>query len=105
MKQTQHTTEQMIHLLGEVEAAQLSTDEVCRPRNISGQTSYRWRSKNGGMKVKEGRRFKQLDKENSEQKELHAYQLLKAKALEITLGKNSQARSDSGVMPKKFSTP
>ena len=35
------------------------------------------------------RKVKQLEKENSELKKLLAAQLLKAKALEITLGKNS----------------
>ena len=40
------------------------------------------------MKVKEARRLKELEKENTELKKLLADQLLKAKALEIALGKN-----------------
>ena len=88
MKQTRHTTEQIVRLLREAEAARLTTDEVCGQRNISGQTYYRWRSEDGGMKVKGGRRLNQLEKENSGLKKLLAEQLLKAKTLEIALGKN-----------------
>ena len=40
------------------------------------------------MNVKEGRRLKELEKENTELKKLLADQLLKAKALEIALEKN-----------------
>ncbi len=51
MKQTRDTTENIIRILRESEAAGLTTDEVCRRRNISRQTYYRWRSKYGGTKV------------------------------------------------------
>ena len=88
MKRTRHTAEQIIRILRDAEAGRLTTDEVCRRRNISQQTYYRWRSKYGGMKVKEARRLKELEKENTELKKLLADQLLKAKALEIALGKN-----------------
>ena len=88
MKKTRHTAEQIIRILRDAEAGRLTTDEVCRWRNISRQTYYRWRSKYGGMKVKEARRLKELEKENTELKKLLADQLLKAKALEIALGKN-----------------
>ena len=40
------------------------------------------------MKLKEARRLKELEKENTELKKLLADQLLKTKALEIALGKN-----------------
>ena len=59
-----------------------------RRRNINRQTYCRWRSKYGGMKLKEARRLKELEKENTELKKLLADQLLKTKALEIALGKN-----------------
>ena len=38
MKQTRHTSVQIIHILREAKAARLTTDEVWRQRNISGQT-------------------------------------------------------------------
>ena len=41
------------------------------------------------MNVKEARRLKALEKETTELKKLLAEQLLKAKALEIALGKTS----------------
>ncbi len=72
MEQRRHTTTQMIRLLGEAEVAQLTTDEVCRQRNSSGQTDSRWRSKDGSMRVKEGRRLKQLEKESSSLRKLVA---------------------------------
>ena len=53
MKKTRHTTKQIIRILRDAEAGRLTTDEVCRRLNISGQTYYRYRSKYGGMKVKE----------------------------------------------------
>ena len=62
MKQTRHTTENIIRILRESEAAGLPTDEVWRRRNISGQTYYRWRSKYGCTNVKEARRLKELGK-------------------------------------------
>ena len=88
MKQTRHTTENIIRILRESEAAGLPTDEVCRRRNISRQTYYRWRSKYGGTNVKEARRLKELGKENTELKKLLADQLLNIKALELALEKN-----------------
>lgn len=88
MKKTRHTTEKIIRILREAEVSRLTTDEVCRRFNISKQTFYRWRSKYGGMKVKEARRLKELEKENTELKKLLADQLLKTKALEIALEKN-----------------
>jgi len=89
-EETRHRTEKIIRILRESEAAGLTTDEVCRRRNIRRQTYYRWRSKYGGMNVKEACRLKALEKETSELKKLLAKQLLKAKALEIALGKTSE---------------
>jgi putative transposase len=88
MKKTRHTTEQIIRILREAEGSQRSNEEVCRQHNISPQTYYRWKSKYGGMDLKEAQRLRDLEKENSELKKLLADQLLKTKALEIALEKN-----------------
>jgi len=88
MKKTRHTTEQIIRILREAEGSQLKTEEVCRQRSISTQTFYRWKSKYGGMDLKEAQRLRALEKENAELKALLADQLLKIKALEIALEKN-----------------
>ena len=88
MKKTRHTTEQIIRILREAEASGRKTEEVCRMHNISAQTYYRWKSKYGGMDLKEAQRLRELEKENTELKKLLADQLLKTRALEIALEKN-----------------
>lgn len=88
MKKTRHTTEQIIRILREAEGSLRSNEEVCRQYSISPQTYYRWKSKYGGMDLKEAQRLRDLEKENSELKKLLADQLLKTKALEIALEKN-----------------
>ena len=90
MKKTRRTTEQIIRILREAEASSRKTEEVCRTNNISAQTYYRWKSKYGGMDLKEARRLRALEKENTELKKLLADQLLKTKALEIALEKTSE---------------
>jgi putative transposase len=88
VKKTRHTTEQIIRILREAEASGERTEQVCRTHNISAQTYYRWKSKYGGMDLKEAQRLRDLEKENTELKKLLADQLLKTKALEIALEKN-----------------
>ena len=88
MKKTRRTTEQIIRILRAAEGSGQTTEEVCREHNISAQTYYRWKSKYGGMDVKEAQRLRDLEKENTELKKLLADQLLKNKALEIALEKN-----------------
>ena len=88
MKKTRRTTEQIIRILREAEANGMKTEQVCRTHNISAQTYYRWTKKHGGMGLKEARRLREFEKENTELKKLLADELLQAKALEIALGKN-----------------
>ena len=59
-----------------------------RKHSISPQTYYRWKSKYGGMDLKEAQRLRELERENGELKKLLADQLLKTKALEMALEKN-----------------
>ena len=88
MKKTHHTTEQIIRILREAEAAGQSHEEICRQNNISPQTFSRWKSKYGGMGLPEVQRLRDLERENTELKKLLADQLLKNQALEIALEKN-----------------
>ena len=88
MKKTHHPVEQIIRILREAEAAGQSNEETCRRHNISPQTFYRWKSKYGGMELREVQRLRDLERENTELKKLLADQLLKNKALEIALEKN-----------------
>ena len=88
MKKTRRTTEQIIRILREADTG-LSTEDLCRKHAISTQSFYRWKSKYGGMDLKEAQRLRDLEKENAELKKLLADQMLKAKALEIALEKNT----------------
>ena len=81
MKRTRHTTEQIIRILREAEACERSNEEICREHNISPQTYYRWKSKYGGMDLKEAQRLRQLERENSELKKMLAESLLKNRVL------------------------
>ena len=87
MKKKHHTTEQIIRILREAEGSQMKAEEVCRKHSISPQTYYRWKSKYGGMDLKEAQRLRELERENGELKKLLADQLLKTKALEMALEK------------------
>jgi len=87
MKKTKHTVEQIIRILREGDAG-ARTEEICRKHNMSAQTYYRWKKKYGQMDLKEVRRLRELEKENTELKKLLADQLLKTRALEIVLEKN-----------------
>ena len=65
-----HLNEEIIGILRDAEAGGRKTEEVCRAHNISAQTYYRWKSKYGGLDLKEARRLRALEKENSELKKL-----------------------------------
>ena len=62
-----YSPEQIISMLREAEVG-LSRDEkvgqICRRLGISEQSYYRWRRENGGMKVSQARRLKDLEREN-----------------------------------------
>lgn len=88
MKKSRHTTEQIIRILREIEGSGQRTEDACRAHEISVQTYYRWKSKYGGLQLKEAQRLRELERENSELKKLLADQMLKARALEIALEKN-----------------
>lgn len=71
-----HTDEQIIRVLREAERREEPVKDLCKRRNITEQTFYRWRNKFGGMDVAEARRLKELESENDRLKRLIAEQLL-----------------------------
>jgi putative transposase len=81
MKQKRHTTEEIIRILREAEGSK-SIEAVCREHNITATSYYRWKKKYGGMELQDARRYRELEKENTELKKLVADQMLKIRVLE-----------------------
>jgi ACT domain-containing protein len=63
------TSEQIITILREAEVLVVNLDstviEAVRKLGISEQTYYRWRKENGGIRVDQAKRLKELEQENS----------------------------------------
>lgn len=71
-KTKRHSTEQIIAILREAETCGKPIQDFVRDKAISEQTFYRWKSKYGGMDVKDSRRLKELEHENLRLKKLVA---------------------------------
>jgi len=70
-----YSPEQIIRKLREAEvfiSQGATTAEASRKVGITEQTYYRWRREYGGMRVKQAKRLKELEKENSRLKRLVA---------------------------------
>jgi len=75
MAKKQHTTEQIISKLREVEvelARGLKVPQVCRKLEVAEQTYYRWPKEYGGLRMDQAKRSKDLDRENARLKKLLA---------------------------------
>ena len=79
--------EQIIRILKEHELGKRAAD-IVREYNISEQTFCLWKSKYGGMDVREAKRPKQLEEENRQLKELVANLTLDNHILKNVLAKN-----------------
>jgi putative transposase len=71
MKKTRFSETKIVSILKKQEAG-ISTDELCREYGISRATFYNWRSKYGGLEVKEVKRLKDLEVENAKLKKMFA---------------------------------
>ena len=86
MKQSKFTESQILAMLKQHEQGVKAT-EVARANGISEKTLYRWKSKYGGMDVKELRRMKELEAENSKLKRMYADIALQNEALKGVIEK------------------
>ncbi len=64
MRKSKFSEEQIIGILREA-GGDTPVKAVCAKHNISEAAFYKWRSKYGGMGVKEARRLRCLEEENS----------------------------------------
>jgi putative transposase len=64
-------------------------EDVCREKQISPATYYRWKEKYGGMNVQEAKRIKALENENAKLKRLLAESILANDALKEFLAKKA----------------
>ena len=69
MKQKRHTTEEIIRILREVDGGK-NVEAACREHNVTATSYYRWKKKYGGMKLQDARRYRELERENTELKKL-----------------------------------
>jgi putative transposase len=86
MKQKRHTTEEIIRILREADSGK-NVEAVCREHNVTATSYYRWKKKYGGMELQDARRYRELEKENTELKKLVADAMLKIRVLEAVNAK------------------
>lgn len=75
MKRSRFTEEQIIGILREHDAG-VKTADLCRKHGVSSATSFKWKSKFGGMDVSDARRLRALEEENRKLKKLLAETML-----------------------------
>ena len=88
MRKSRFSEEQIIRILGRVEAGELVKD-VCREIGVAENTYYRWKAKYGGMSVSDARRLKELEIENRRLKTAVAELTLDKQALKDVLSRKA----------------
>lgn len=98
MGRKNYTPEQIIKHLREAEilfGKGDSTGQVCKKIGVSEQTYYRWRKEYGGIRIKQAKRLKDLEKENARLKKLVAELNLDKAILQEALKGNYEARQEN----------
>ena len=81
MKGKRYTTEDKIRILREADRGEKSIPDLCREANLSEVSFHRWKRQFGHMAINEARRFKELERENPELKQMLAEAMLKNRVL------------------------
>ena len=71
MKKTRFSETKIVSILKKQEAG-IATADICREYSISQATFYNWKAKYGGLEVRELKRLKELEIENSKLKRMYA---------------------------------
>lgn len=71
MKKTRFTETQIVKAIKEHESGR-NVHDLCRDLGISTAAFYKWRQRYGGLEVKELKRLKELEEENSRLKKMYA---------------------------------
>ena len=82
-----HTEEQILGILREAEQGKPLPD-LLRQNGIAAGTYYRWKSKYGGLDPSQLRRLKELERENTQLKQIVADQALDIRMLKDVNAKN-----------------
>ena len=86
MQAKTYSESQIVKMLKEAEGGRQIKD-LCREHGVSDTTFYRWRSKYGGMEASDIARMKELEKENTQLKQLYAELSLENHALKDVIEK------------------
>jgi len=86
MKRSKFTEIQILSILKQ-HSQGVKTTVLARANGISEKTIYRWKSRYGGMNVKELKRLKELEAENSKLKRMYADMAIQNEALKDVIEK------------------
>ena len=92
MVKKRHTAEQIVTLLRKIEVALgtgKSTAQPCKEAAMTKKTYYRWRKEDGGLKIAQAKRLKELEKENARLKRVVAELSLEKQVLREVAQGNS----------------
>lgn len=91
MKQKRFSDEQIVTLFQAAEKGEKTIGALCKEHGIAEATFYRWRTRFGGMQVKEAQRLRDLEEENARLK-----RLLAERDLDIDLLKEALTKKRGG---------
>jgi len=86
MKKSRYTDSQILSILKQNEAG-AAVQDLCREHGMSTATSYKWRSKFGGMDASLMKRMKELEDDNRRLKKMYAEEKIKAEIVKEALEK------------------
>jgi putative transposase len=81
MPTKQFSDEQIVRILEEAEQGNCTVVELCRKHQISEGSYYAWKKKFKGLPVKEVKRLKELEQENTRLKRVLAETMLEKEVL------------------------